>query len=155
MIFSSKPRAPNIYGLVAAKANATEPNKRMLSSMPPTFLETEDRLAIIGTPSVSRIITIVILGSLGFFEGLEAQEIVDIPRYHHQYLPDRIQYEENAFSPEIVSFLEGLGHTTTVNKNTSGDMHIVIKDKRTGKFTAATDKRGLGKAILYELKNGH
>lgn len=145
--FSSKPGTPNVYGLVGAKANAIEPNKRMLSSMSPTFLETADRIAIIGTPGGSRIITMVILASLAFYEGAEAQQIVDIPRYHHQYLPDRIQYEADAFSLATIQYLENLGHKTVAHKSTWGNMHIVIKDKKTGRVTAAADQRGLGKAI--------
>ena len=145
--FSSKPGSPNVYGLVGAKANAIEPNKRMLSSMTPTFLETKDRIAIIGTPGGSRIITMVVLASLGFYEGLSAEEIVNLPRYHHQYLPDRIQYEADAFDSDTINKLEQLGHTTSAHESTWGNMHVVIKDKRTGKTAAAADKRGLGKAI--------
>jgi gamma-glutamyltranspeptidase/glutathione hydrolase len=145
--FSSKSGSPNVYGLVGAKANAIEPNKRMLSSMSPTFLETEDRLGIIGTPGGSRIITMVVLGSLGFYEGKTAEEIVDMPRFHHQYLPDRIQYEVNALDNDSIRKLEQLGHTTSAHESTWGNMHVVIKDKRSGKITAAADKRGLGKAI--------
>jgi gamma-glutamyltranspeptidase/glutathione hydrolase len=145
--FSAKPGTPNVYGLVGAKANAIEPNKRMLSSMSPTFLETKNSLAIIGTPGGSRIITMVVLGALGFYEGKSAQEIVDMPRYHHQYLPDRIQYEAGAFDSETINTLEALGHKTSAHKSTWGNMHIVIQDKRTGKISAAADKRGLGKAL--------
>ena len=145
--FSSKPGSPNVYGLVGAKANAIEPNKRMLSSMTPTFLETENRLAIIGTPGGSRIITMVVLASLGFYQGLSAENIVNMPRYHHQYLPDRIQYEADAFDSDTIKKLEQMGHTTSAHESTWGNMHVVIKDKRTGKTTAAADKRGLGKAI--------
>lgn len=146
--FSSKPGTPNVYGLVGAKANAIEPNKRMLSSMSPTFLETKDRIGIIGTPGGSRIITMVLLGSIGFYEGLDAETIVNLPRFHHQYLPDRIQYEANAFSESTIEGLNKLGHTLSPHESHWGNMHIVIKDKKTGAISAAADKRGIGKAIV-------
>lgn len=145
--FSSKPGTPNVYGLVGAKANAIEPGKRMLSSMSPTFLETDNRLAIIGTPGGSRIITMVLLGSLAFYEGKTADEIINLPRYHHQYLPDQIQYEAKALGQEVIDSLEQRGHKLTPHKSTWGNMHIVIKNKKTGEITAASDMRGIGKAI--------
>ena len=88
--FSSKPGEPNVYGLVGAQANAIEPGKRMLSSMTPTFLETQDRIAVLGTPGGSRIITMVLLAALTFHEGGNAEDMVNRGRFHHQYLPDRI-----------------------------------------------------------------
>ena len=144
--FSSKPGEPNVYGLVGAKANAIEPGKRMLSSMSPTFLETKDRLAIIGTPGGSRIITMVMLGSMAFYEGKTADEIVNLPRYHHQYLPDNVQYEPNALDKPTVEKLGKRGHIITPNDSTWGIMHIVIQDKKTGKVSAAADKRVIGTA---------
>ncbi len=145
--FSAKPGTPNVYGLVGAKANAIAPDKRMLSSMSPTFLETDDRLAVIGTPGGSRIITMVLLASLAFKEGKTAEQIVDLPRFHHQYLPDHIQYEAEAFDPAVVQSLAQRGHQLKANKGTWGNMQIVIKDKKTAVMSAASDKRGIGKAM--------
>ena len=145
--FSAKPGTPNVYGLVGAKANAIAPGKRMLSSMSPTFLETKDRLAIIGTPGGSRIITMVLLGSLAFHEGKSAEAIVNLPRYHHQYLPDHIQYEPHALDSDTLKALEKMGHHTQPHESSWGNMQIVIKDKRSGMTSAASDKRGIGKAI--------
>ncbi len=144
--FSAKPGTPNVYGLVGAKANAIEPNKRMLSSMSPTFLETKNRLAIIGTPGGSRIITMVLLGSLAFHEGKTAEEIVNLPRFHHQYLPDHIQYEAASLDAETIEALEKRGHEMSENSGTWGNMQIVIKDKNSGILSAASDNRGVGKA---------
>lgn len=144
--FSSKPGEPNVYGLVGAKANAIEPGKRMLSSMSPTFLETKDRLAIIGTPGGSRIITMVMLGSMAFYEGKTADEIVNLPRYHHQYLPDNVQYEPNALDKATVEKLSQRGHIITPNDSHWGNMQIVIQDKKTGRVSAAADKRVIGTA---------
>ncbi len=145
--FSAKPGEPNVYGLVGAKANAIEPRKRMLSSMSPTFLETDNQLAIIGTPGGSRIITMVLLASLGFHEGMTADEMVNLPRFHHQYLPDHIQYEAQSLSAEVINVLKQKGHQLQENEGTWGNMHVVIQDKKSGQVSAASDKRGIGKAI--------
>jgi len=146
--FSSKPGVANAYGLVGAKANAIEPGKRMLSSMTPTFLETDDRMAVIGTPGGSRIITMVLLGSLNFYFGEDAKFIVNAPRFHHQYLPDSVSYEPGAFNDEIIDALENKEHMLTEAKNSWGNMQLVIWDKKNKKMTAASDKRDQGKAIV-------
>jgi len=144
--FSAKAGTPNAYGLIGAKANAITANKRMLSSMSPTFLETKERFGIIGTPGGSRIITMVLLGSLAFHEGKTAKEIVSLPRYHHQYLPDQVQYEPNAFSAETVKKLEAKAHNMLQKSDVWGNMQIVIIDKKTGHVSAAADKRVIGSA---------
>ena len=146
--FSAKPGVPNVYGLVGAEANAIEPGKRMLSSMSPTFIESKDKLAIIGTPGGSRIITMVLHGILAAIEGKSASDVVNLPRYHHQYLPDVIQYEPKAFSDNSQKILKELGHTLKPLKNTFGNMQVVIWDKKENKVTAASDKRGEGKAAV-------
>ena len=146
--FSAKPGVPNVYGLVGAEANAIEPGKRMLSSMSPTFIESEDKLAVIGTPGGSRIITMVLHGILATMEGKTAEQVVNLPRYHHQYLPDVIQHEPNAFSKKMVTTLEQLGHKLKPLKNTFGNMQVVIWDKKENKVTAASDARGEGEALV-------
>jgi gamma-glutamyltranspeptidase/glutathione hydrolase len=146
--FSVKPGSPNAYGLVGAEANAIAPHKRMLSSMSPSFVESDDMLAVIGTPGGSRIITMVLHGILGFTEGKSATEIVAQPRFHHQYLPDEVQYEDNAFSDAEITELEKRGHTLRKLSSTYGDMHVVMQNRKTGELTAASDPRGIGKAIV-------
>ena len=145
--FSAKPNTPNIYGLVGGTANAIEPNKRMLSSMSPTFLETEGQIAMMGSPGGSRIISMVLLGALAFYENKTAAEIVNLPRFHHQYLPDQIEYEKNSFDTETIKQLKQRGHRLKAHKSTWGNMQIVIKNKTTDKITAASDQRGIGQAI--------
>lgn len=146
--FSAKPGVPNVYGLVGAEANAIEPGKRMLSSMSPTFLESEDKLAIIGTPGGSRIITMVLHGILAAIEGKAASQVVNLPRYHHQYLPDVIQYEPNTFSTKTIKTLEQLGHNLKPLENTFGNMQVVIWNIKNNQVTAASDIRGEGKAAV-------
>lgn len=148
--FSSKPGVPNAYGLVGAEANAIEPGKRMLSSMSPTFLETEHRLAVIGTPGGSRIITMVLLGTLGFHQGLSADEIVNLPRYHHQYLPDQVFYEPEALSDISLQQLSAVGHEMKEASSTWGNMQLVIWDKRNKRMSAASDQRGIGQSIILQ-----
>jgi len=150
--FSAKPGVANAYGLVGAEANAIEPGKRMLSSMSPTFLETDDRLAVIGTPGGSRIITMVLLGSVRFYFGEDAEEIVNGPRFHHQYLPDNVSYEPGAFSGDVLLGLKNKNHKLKPAKNSWGNMQVVIWDKRTKKMTAASDERGEGLAKVIRLK---
>ena len=147
--FSAKPGEPNVYGLVGAEANAIEAGKRMLSSMSPTFFESDDKLAIIGTPGGSRIITMVLHGLLATVEGKTAEEIVNLPRFHHQYLPDVIQHEPKTFSAKTHKILKELGHTLKPLNNTFGNMQVVIWDKKENKVTAASDDRGEG---LAEVK---
>lgn len=147
--FSAKPGVPNVYGLVGAEANAIEPGKRMLSSMSPTFFESDNKLAIIGTPGGSRIITMVLHGLLATVEGKTAKEIVNLPRFHHQYLPDVIQHEPKMFSTKTQKVLKELGHTLKPLNNTFGNMQVVIWDKKENKVTAASDYRGEG---LAEVK---
>ena len=146
--FSAKPGVPNVYGLVGAEANAIAPGKRMLSSMSPSFVESKDRLAIIGTPGGSRIITMVLHGMLAFIDGQDASSIVNQPRYHHQYLPDHIQYEPGAFDKKDVEGLRLLGHALKPLENSYGNMHVVIWDKTQRRVSAASDSRGEGHALV-------
>lgn len=145
--FSAKPGTPNVYGLVGAEANAIAPGKRPLSSMSPTFLEREDSVAILGTPGGSRIITMVLHGILGVVEGASADTIVARPRYHHQYLPDQVQAEPEAFDAETARRLIGLGHRIE-SVRPFGNMQVVIWDRRGGRVEAASDPRGEGQAEL-------
>lgn len=144
--FVSKPGVPNAYGLVGSHANAIEPGKRMLSSMTPSIAETRDRIAIIGTPGGSRIITMVLLGVLDFYDKKSADEIVNEGRFHHQYLPDEISYEPGIFDDELVDALQQLGHKTRVMDYEYGNMQLIIIDKQTGIIDAASDARGVGSA---------
>lgn len=146
--FSVKPGIPNVYGLVGAEANAIEPGKRMLSSMSPTFIESDDKLAVIGTPGGSRIITMLLHGILATIEGKTAEQVVNEARYHHQYLPDVIQYEPKTFDAKTIKILEQLGHKLKPLENTYGNMQVVIWDKKENKVTAASDARGEGMATV-------
>ena len=146
--FSAKPGVPNVYGLVGAEANAIEPGKRMLSSMSPTFIEAEHGIAILGTPGGSRIITMVLHGILAHTEGRDANAVVSMPRYHHQYLPDMIFYEAGAISKQNATFLQQMGHELKALEGTYGNMQVVIWNKQANRVSAASDPRGEGKALV-------
>ncbi len=144
--FSSKPGSPNVYGLIGAQANAIAPGKRPLSSMSPSFVETDDRVAILGTPGGSRIITMVLLAILDFERGASAARMVGSRRYHHQYLPDVIQYEPGAFSPAVESGLLKNGHKLRKIDRGFGNMQVIVWDKKNNNLDVASDPRGIGKA---------
>lgn len=148
--FSIKPDYPNAYGLVGDEANAIAPGKRPLSSMSPTFLETHDRVAILGTPGGSRIISMIMLAILDFAEGHTPASWVSQPRYHHQYLPDEVQFEPETFNESEKNRLTQLGHVL-VNKNRQyGNMQAILWDKEVNKVYVASDPRGEGTAqLLY------
>jgi len=139
--FSAKPGEPNAYGLIGFEANAIEPGKRMLSSMSPTIVKGPDRVAILGTPGGSRIISMVILGILDFLEGNGPESWVSLPRIHHQYLPDEISVESDALTEQQTAALEARGHRVTVRERPWGNMHAVLWDLATGKLSAAHDPR--------------
>lgn len=144
--FSAKPGVPNVYGLVGAEANAIEPGKRMLSSMTPTFLDDGERIAVVGTPGGSRIISMVLLAALEFSEGKDAKAMVERRRFHHQFLPDAIQFEPLAFDEALQLELQARGHELQPLDASYGNMHVVIWDREKRRVEAASDGRGVGKA---------
>jgi gamma-glutamyltranspeptidase/glutathione hydrolase len=147
--FSIKPGVGNVYGLVGNHANAIEPGKRPLSSMSPTFIETDDAVLVIGTPGGSRIISMVLLASLEFLEGRgTVSDWVALRRYHHQYLPDVIQHEDGAFTGPEKRELRKRGHRLKQMNRMYGNMQAVIWNKKTNKVSAASDPRGEGLATV-------
>jgi gamma-glutamyltranspeptidase / glutathione hydrolase len=146
--FSASPGVPNVYGLVGGEANAIEAGKRMLSSMSPTFVEDSQRVAILGTPGGSRIITIVLLGILDMAEGRGPQSWVSRPRIHHQYLPDQIQFEADALSEPLQKQLVSMGHSLKALPRKYGNMQGILWHKASGEVKAASDPRGVGVAII-------
>jgi len=146
--FSARPGVPNVYGLIGFEANAIGPQRRPLSSMTPTFVETPDRVTVLGTPGGSRIITMVLHGILAALDGADAEEIVRIRRIHHQYLPDRVEFESGAFSSEVLLELARRGHTLAPQLRPFGNMQVILWDRRDGRVEAASDPRGDGSAVV-------
>ena len=147
--FSTKPGRPNEFGLVGATANAIAPNKRSLSSMSPTFVETAKGTMIIGSPGGSYIISMVLLGTLNYLDGMNAADIVKYPRYHHQYLPDEVAYEPGALTEADVKELQAMGHALKLSGYRWGNMQVITWDFATGKVEAASDPRGEGEGLVY------
>ncbi|MFU8878564.1 MAG: gamma-glutamyltransferase [Wenzhouxiangellaceae bacterium] len=139
--FSAKAGEPNAFGLIGFAANAIEPRKRMLSSMSPTIVLGDDKVAILGTPGGSRIITMVILGILDFLEGNGPESWVSMPRFHHQYLPDEISIETDALTDDEIAALEERGHEVTTRARPWGNMQGVLWNRATGEISAAHDPR--------------
>jgi len=149
--FVSLPGTMNGYGLIGGDANTIEPGKRMLSSMTPTFLENDSQVAVLGTPGGSRIISMVLLATLDFAQGNDPASWVDIPRYHHQFIPDVIEYEQGAFSGEEICELSRMGHRLKETRYRYGDMQAVLWDKKTHTLGAASDRRGDGRAVVEQV----
>ena len=146
--FSAKTGVANAYGLLGNDANAIAPGKRMLSSMSPTFVEGPDRVAILGTPGGSRIITMVLLGLLDVIAGRPVDEWVARGRFHHQYLPDRIEIEPDALPDGVVQALRLKGHSIRQLEEPYGNMQAIAWDKRSNEVTAASDPRGIGSSVV-------
>lgn len=147
--FAVKPDAPNTYGLVGGDANAIAPGKRPLSSMTPTFLESDDAVVVLGTPGGSRIITMVLLATLEFAHGRGGpKEWASLPRFHHQYLPDVVTHEARAFGDDEARVLQNLGHRLETMRGGYGNMQVVTWYKKTGRLEAASDPRGEGTAVV-------
>ena len=140
--FSAKPFTPNRYGLVHGEANSILPKKRMLSSMTPSFIESDRGIAILGTPGGSKIITMVLLSMLNWINGGTADDMTSVKRFHHQYLPDIIQHEKDAFSNSDIDKLRSIGHTLKEVRD-YGNMQVITIDKDTGKVETSSDPRAL------------
>jgi gamma-glutamyltranspeptidase/glutathione hydrolase len=148
--FSSKPGVPNQFGLVGSEANKIEPGKRMLSSMCPTIVLKDNKpFLIVGSPGGSTISTVVlqvILNVLDF--GMNIQQAIDMPRIHHQWLPDGIDYEAFGFSEDVIENLKSRGHILG-NERSLGRCEGIMIDSINEIYFGATDSRGFGEAIGY------
>ncbi len=127
--FSVKPGVPNMYGLTGGEANAVEPGKRMLSSMTPTIVvRGGETWLVLGTPGGSTIITTVAQVMMNIIDfGMEPLEAVSAPRYHHQWGPDLVYHEENAFTADERVGLERKGHELR-QRSLIGDVQLIMKD---------------------------
>jgi gamma-glutamyltranspeptidase/glutathione hydrolase len=136
--------SPNLYELVGNAANSVEPGKRPLSSMSPTFVETERGILVLGTPGGSRIISMVMIAIINYLGngGTDVRDIVSLPRFHHQYLPDRVQVEPDSFSEEWIGALRSRGHEVEIYRRKWGNMQAVFVDAETGERQVGNDPRG-------------
>jgi gamma-glutamyltranspeptidase/glutathione hydrolase len=148
--FSSKPGEPNQFGLIGSEANKIEPGKRMQSSMSPTIILKDDKAFMLtGSPGGSTISTVVlqvILNVLDF--GMDIQQAIDMPRIHHQWLPDEINYERFGLSLDVIQSLQNRGHKLG-GIRTLGRCEGIVVDFENEIFFGATDPRGYGAAIGF------
>ena len=148
--FSSKTGVPNGYGLIQGEANSIAAGKRPLSSMTPTILLEGDQVRlVVGSPGGPTIINTVLQVILDVVDhGFNVQEAVDEPRFHHQWLPDRIDHEKRAFSADVIHGLERRGHELK-QRSAIGDAHAIYADKETGMRLGGADPRRGGNALGY------
>ncbi len=146
--FSIATGVANVWGLVGSKANAIAPHKRMLSSMTPLFARQNGRTLIAGTPGGSRIISMLAIALIHYQQGANANQIVNQRRFHHQYLPDEIQFEKNAFDQTEQSALINKGHELNELSRRYGNMQVIIWDSVNNSVEAASDPRGEGNAVV-------
>jgi gamma-glutamyltranspeptidase/glutathione hydrolase len=149
--FSSKPGAPNMYGLIQGPANAIGPGKRPLSAMTPTMVLKNGKLfLVLGSPGGPTIITTVANVLMGVVDyGLNIQQAVNAPRFHNQWMPDNILIEPTGISPDTVGILERMGHKVVRSRNYLGDAECIEIDERTGERLGASDGRNEGKAVGF------
>jgi gamma-glutamyltranspeptidase/glutathione hydrolase len=147
--FASKQGVPNVYGLIQGPANAIGPNKRPLSAMTPTIVLKDGKLfLVLGSPGGPTIITTVANVLMGVVDyGLDIQEAVNAPRFHHQWLPDQILAEDR-ISPDTIRLLEIKGHKIK-SGHFWGDGECIEVNPKTGERLGASDGRNNGKAVGY------
>lgn len=148
--FASKPGEPNMFGLVGNEANAIEPGKRMLSSMTPTIiLKDGSPFMVVGSPGGGRIITSVfttIINVIDFKMPLDSA--IDKPRFHHQWLPEYLQYEAGAIDDEVLAKLQEKGHQVKQISD-YGRVEAILVDWKNHTYYGHSDRRGYGAAIGY------
>lgn len=142
--FTAKVDVENVFGIVGGDKNVIAPGKRPLSTMTPTFLELPGRVAILGTPGGSRIATMTLLASLLFHDNYGAISMVSAMRFHHQFLPDVLQFEPDTFAPSIQEALKAMEYQLMPLAQYYGDMQAITWDKDTNLLTAASDPRAIG-----------
>ncbi len=145
--FAAAPGVPNLYGLVGGDANAIAPRKTPLSSMTPTIVTENGRLIMAtGSPGGSTIITTVLQVVLNVLEyKMNAAEAVSAPRFHHQWLPDKLILQTGGFSEATVNELKQRGHDV-VMRDGWGNANVIVMDEN-GMLEAAADPRGEGEAM--------
>ena len=142
--FSLRADLPNSFLLRGGSANAIAPGKRPLSSMTPTFVEDRKGVLVLGAPGGSRIVSQVLLAVLDYVHSpsVDLARITGMPRYHHQFWPDRVETEPGGFSDEWRNALRARGHEVRDAQRRWGNMQVAFKSRATGRAEAASDPRG-------------
>lgn len=148
--FSSKPGTPNQFGLMGGEANSIKPGKRMLSAMTPTILlKDENPFMLVGARGGSRIITAVLQTILNVVDfNMDIQQAIDMPRFHHQWYPNKIDYESFGLTLDVKDNLISMGHSIG-EKISVGIVVGILVDPKTGMKYGAVDSRSNGLAEGY------
>lgn len=149
--FTSKPGAPNLFGLIQSEKNAIQPRKRPLSSMTPTIVTKDGKFYFAtGSPGGSTIINTVLQVIVNVIDyDMNLQEAIDAPRFHHQWLKDELQWEPYEFSKDTWEVLVRMGHVLAEEPEYIGDAHSVMIDPKDGMRLGASDPRRGGEAAGY------
>lgn len=141
--FNAGPGLTDDQGLIGTEPNLAQPGKRMLSSMTPTILTRDgDLFMVIGSPGGRTIINTVLLTILNVVDfGMNIQDAIDFPRFHHQWLPDRLAYEKNGFSPDTVALLKQRGHHVVESPYAQGVAQGIIWNKAEKLLEGGSDRR--------------
>jgi gamma-glutamyltranspeptidase/glutathione hydrolase len=140
--FNAGPELTNADGLIGTKPNLAQPGKRMLSSMTPTIVTKDGKLFMVtGSPGGRTIINTVLLTILNAVDfGMNAQQAVDAPRFHHQWLPDRVTYERHGISPDTLAILQSRGHTFR-DTNAQGVAEVIMYNEKDDVLEGGVDRR--------------
>jgi gamma-glutamyltranspeptidase/glutathione hydrolase len=148
--FNAGPGLTTPEGLIGTPPNLAAPRKRMLSSMTPTILARDGSVRlVVGSPGGRTIINTVLLTILNLVDfGMNVQEAVDAPRFHHQWLPDRVRFEKYGLSPDTRTILSALGHSL-LEIESQGVVEAIAVG-RDGILEGASDRRAPdGGAVGY------
>jgi gamma-glutamyltranspeptidase/glutathione hydrolase len=140
--FNAGPGLTNEQGLIGTEPNLARPGKRMLSSMSPTIVAKDGKLFMVtGSPGGRTIINTVLITLVNVIDfGMNAQEAVDAGRIHHQWLPDRISYEEFGFSADTINALKAMGHTVQQTTN-QGVAQVIVYNQKEDMLEGGLDRR--------------
>lgn len=139
----------NGYGLLNTNVNAIVPNKRPVSSMTPTIVETKEGTALLGTPGGSRIPSMMLIAILEMTKSHDPVAWVSSPRFHHQYLPDVLSFEPDAFDEPMQKALSLRGHKVQPTSRRYGNMQALFWPKSSEDIMVGSDPRGVGKGMVH------
>ena len=148
--FNAGPGLTDEKGLIGTEPNLARPGRRMLSSMTPTILAKDGDLSmVIGSPGGRTIISTVLLNILNVVDfKMNIQDAIDFPRFHHQWLPDRISYEKNGISPDTVALLKQRGHTVEEGRYYQGFAAGIVWNREEKLIEGGVDRRALDGAAI-------
>jgi gamma-glutamyltranspeptidase/glutathione hydrolase len=142
--FNAGPGLTDATGLIGTEPNLAAPGKRMLSSMTPAIVTKDGQLLMVtGSPGGRTIINTVLHTILNVIDfGMNAQEAVDAARFHHQWLPDEVQFERHGLSPDTLVILKARGHVLKAIGG-QGIAEVIVVTPKEGKLTGGSDRRAV------------